>query len=87
MIQIRDLGFSYSGNKVLENISMDLKEGHIYGLLGGNGVGKTTLLTLICGLKKPQSGKIDIDGHAPMTESRHCCLKSITSAMKSQPQT
>ena len=65
MIQIRDLGFSYSGNKVLENISIDLKEGHIYGLLGGNGVGKTTLLTLICGLKKPQSGKIDIDGHAP----------------------
>lgn len=65
MIHITDLGFSYSGNKVLKNISLDLKEGHIYGLLGGNGVGKTTLLTLICGLKRPQSGRIDIDGHTP----------------------
>lgn len=65
MIQITDLGFAYSNDRVLENISMNLQEGHIYGLLGGNGVGKTTLLTLICGLKKPQAGTILIDGHMP----------------------
>lgn len=50
---------------VLKNINMDLEEGHIYGLLGENGVGKTTLLTLLCGLKKPQLGSIDIDGYNP----------------------
>lgn len=50
---------------VLKNINMKLEEGHIYGLLGGNGVGKTTLLTLLCGLKKPQIGSIDTDGHNP----------------------
>lgn len=50
---------------VLKNITMNLEEGHIYGLLGENGVGKTTLLTLLCGLKKPQHGTIDIDGHNP----------------------
>ena len=50
---------------VLKNISMNLEEGRIYGLLGENGVGKTTLLTLLCGLKKPQIGSIDIDGHDP----------------------
>ncbi len=50
---------------VLKNINMTLEEGRIYGLLGENGVGKTTLLTLLCGLKKPQTGSIDIDGHNP----------------------
>jgi len=50
---------------VLKNINMTLEEGRIYGLLGENGVGKTTLLTLLCGLKKPQIGSIDIDGHNP----------------------
>ena len=61
MIQIKDLGFSYGEKAVLKNINMKLEEGCIYGLLGENGVGKTTLLTLLCGLKKPQTGTIDID--------------------------
>ncbi len=65
MIAINDLGFAYGDKPVLRNISMNLKEGRIYGLLGENGVGKTTLLTLLCGLKKPQSGTIEIDGYAP----------------------
>ena len=50
---------------VLRNITMNLEEGCIYGLLGENGVGKTTFLTLLSGLKKPQLGEIDIDGHKP----------------------
>ena len=50
---------------VLKNISMKLEEGRIYGLLGENGVGKTTLLTLLCGLKKPQVGRIYADGQNP----------------------
>ncbi len=65
MIQIKDLGFAYGDKPVLKNISMNLQEGRIYGLLGENGVGKTTLLTLLCGLKKPKTGTIDIDGHIP----------------------
>lgn len=65
MIQIKDLGFSYGEKNVLKNIDMKLEEGRIYGLLGENGVGKTTLLTLLCGLKKPQTGSIDIDDHNP----------------------
>lgn len=65
MITIKDLGFSYGNNAVLKNISMNLEEGCIYGLLGENGVGKTTLLTLLCGLKKPQTGNIKADGRNP----------------------
>lgn len=65
MIQIKDLGFSYGGFPVLKNITMNLEEGRIYGLLGENGVGKTTLLTLIAGLKKPLTGSIETDGYIP----------------------
>ncbi len=65
MITIKDLGFSYGDKAVLKNISMNLEEGRIYGLLGENGVGKTTLLTLLCGLKKPKVGSIDADGRNP----------------------
>ncbi len=65
MIQIKDLGFAYREKPVLKNISMNLEEGRIYGLLGENGVGKTTLLTLLCGLKKPNVGSISIDGQNP----------------------
>ena len=46
MITIDDLGFSYGSIPVLDHISMTLEDGRIYGLLGENGVGKTTLLTL-----------------------------------------
>ena len=65
MIEIHDLGFSYGSKNVLDHISMTLEPGKIYGLLGENGVGKTTLLTLLCGLKKPQRGTILTDGVAP----------------------
>ncbi len=62
MITIKDLGFAYGEKVVLKNINLELQEGCIYGLLGENGVGKTTLLTLLAGLKKPQKGSIDTDG-------------------------
>lgn len=65
MNEIKNLKFSYGQNTVLDNISLALEPGRIYGLLGENGVGKTTLLTLLCGLKKPQEGSIVINGMDP----------------------
>ena len=65
MIKISNLGFSYGANVVLRDISMELQEGRIYGLLGENGVGKTTLLTLLAGLKKNLAGTLEIDGQTP----------------------
>ena len=65
MIKIENLAFSYGANEVLKNISMELLPGKIYDLLGENGVGKTTLLTLLCGLKKTHTGTIDCDGLNP----------------------
>lgn len=65
MIRIKDLAFSYGQGDVLKNINMTLEPGRIYGLLGENGVGKTTLLTLLCGLKKCRVGSISVDGENP----------------------
>lgn len=65
MIKINDLKFSYNSVPVLTGITTDLEEGKIYGLLGENGVGKTTLLTLLCGLKKVEAGYIETDGIDP----------------------
>ncbi len=65
MIEIKDLAFSYGKTPVLKSITTTLEEGRIYGLLGENGVGKTTLLTLLCGLKKVGSGSISTDGENP----------------------
>ena len=69
MIQISNLAFSYGKNLVLKGITTTLEEGKIYGLLGENGVGKTTLLTLLCGLKQVQEGEILTDGETPFSRS------------------
>lgn len=65
MIDVQNLTFKYGSNTVLENITLKLEDGRIYGLLGENGVGKTTLLTLLCGLKKTETGSILVDGNDP----------------------
>lgn len=65
MIEIDNLSFSYGKNAVLQGITMKMEPGRIYGLLGENGVGKTTLLTLMCGLKTPQAGTVKVGGADP----------------------
>ena len=62
MIEIRNLAFSYKKSPVFSGINLTFPEGSIYGLLGENGVGKTTLLKLICGLQRPVEGSVTIDG-------------------------
>ncbi len=66
MITISDLKFTYSRRKRLfDNLNLNLFNGHIYGLLGKNGTGKSTLLHLLSGLLFPQSGTIVSAGFVP----------------------
>lgn len=66
MITTHSLSFGYSSShQVLTNISLSLENGHIHGLLGCNGIGKTTLLKLICGIMRPQRGEVRVCGVDP----------------------
>ena len=65
MITINNLDFSYKNVAGFKNISLEFKEGNVYGLLGENGVGKTTLLKIISGLQFPKNGTCKVDDFIP----------------------
>ncbi|MCF0051546.1 ABC transporter ATP-binding protein [Dyadobacter sp. LJ53] len=66
MIHLDRVTFGYSKKKKLfENLSLNLEAGHIYGLLGTNGAGKSSLLRNIVGLLFPQDGNITVAGYEP----------------------
>lgn len=62
MINIQNIKFAYSREVVLDDFSLQFDKGGIYGLLGKNGTGKSTLLYLMMGLLRPQKGEVTIDG-------------------------
>lgn len=65
MVNIQQLHFGYRKRKVFTGLSLQLQPGHIYGLLGKNGTGKSTLLRNIAGLLFPDQGKIEVLGFTP----------------------
>ena len=65
MIDIQNLHFAYRKKPVFTGLSLQLQPGHIYGLLGKNGTGKSTLLRNIAGLLFPDKGKIEVLGFTP----------------------
>jgi len=66
MIHFEKVDFSYNSRvKLLSDVNLQLESGHIHGLLGKNGEGKSTLLKLIAGLLFPQKGKIDVMDFVP----------------------
>ena len=62
IIEFNNISLSYGNRQILENISFKINEGQIFGMLGPNGVGKSTIFNLITGLVNPGSGKIKIAG-------------------------
>ena len=62
MIELSQLTFGYGKQKLFDNLTLSLKPGHIYGLLGMNGAGKSTLLKNIAGLVFPWSGTCIVNG-------------------------
>lgn len=74
MIEVKNLSFSYGKRKqkVFDDFSLTLDKGSVYGLLGKNGTGKSTLLYLMTGLLRPQAGKVlykgvDVSLRYPLT--------------------
>ena len=64
IVSISNLSKTYkNGHQALKNLSLEIKRGEILALLGPNGAGKTTLISAICGIVKPTSGTILVDGY------------------------
>ena len=62
MIKAKNIKKSYGNLNVLRGLCLEVNEGEVYGLVGKNGVGKTTLLSILCGLNDVDTGFVEIDG-------------------------
>lgn len=62
LVAFRDLVFGYGERRVIDQVSFEIPAGKVVALMGGSGVGKTTLLRLISGLVSPQSGTVEVFG-------------------------
>jgi lipopolysaccharide export system ATP-binding protein len=62
VIEFENISLAYGNRLILDNINFKINEGQIFGMLGPNGVGKSTIFNLITGLISPKSGKIKING-------------------------
>lgn len=67
MIDLKQVSFGYTRHqRLFDGLSLQLEAGHIYGLLGKNGAGKSSLLRIMVGLLYPNSGKIEVLNHIPL---------------------
>ncbi len=71
IIRIADLDFAYNGQRVLEDVNLEVWEGDFIAMIGPNGGGKTTLLRLMLGLLKPERGQIRVMGKPATRVSHH----------------
>lgn len=62
MIEIKDVIKAYEGIKAVDHVSVEIKESTVFGLIGTNGAGKSTILRMVAGVLKPQQGEILVDG-------------------------
>jgi len=63
VVEFDNVSLAYGNRLILDNINFKINEGQIFGMLGPNGVGKSTIFNLITGLISPKSGKVKIEGN------------------------
>ena len=76
-IDVQDLNKHFGDKHVVNNVSMRVRQGEIFGFLGPNGSGKTTTIRMMCGLLKPDSGSGTCLGYDIRATAR---TSSVTSA-------
>ncbi len=79
--------FAKDGADVLKDLSLSLRQGEIFSILGANGVGKTTLLQVLAGLRKPYHGKIKLNGKELAAYKRGSLYKNGLALLPQDPKT
>ena len=75
IIEFENVTLAYGNRIILDNISFKINEGQIFGMLGPNGVGKSTIFNLITGLINPKHGKIKINDQ--INENVNSAIKEL----------
>ena len=71
LLRVTGISKSYKRHRVVESLSLELKQGEVVGMLGPNGAGKTTAFYMIAGLIRPDAGRVEIDGTDVSTWPMH----------------
>ncbi|MGA7799787.1 MAG: ABC transporter ATP-binding protein [Gammaproteobacteria bacterium] len=80
LVRIRDLRFSRGSRSIFDGVDLDIPRGKVTAIMGPSGTGKTTLLRLIGGQLRPQTGTIEVDGQQ-VTRLRHRALYELRKRM------
>ena len=83
MLRIEHLTKTYGDKKAVDDLSLHIHAGEIYGFIGHNGAGKTTTIKSCCGILQFEEGEIYIDGHSVKTEPLEC--KQLTAYIPDNP--
>ncbi len=70
IIQIKNISKSYKDRKALSNINLEIKQGSLFGLLGPDGAGKSTLMRIIASLLLPEEGRVEVLGYNSITHHK-----------------
>jgi branched-chain amino acid transport system permease protein len=76
LLTVTDLSKAYGGVKPAQNVSYQLRRGHVHALIGPNGAGKSTMINMLTGIVAPDSGEIRFGGQSMVGKPAHqiCCL-------------
>ena len=85
MIELKNISFSYYGKKILDGISLNIREGELCGIIGPNGCGKTTLIRLLSRMTSPECGDIVLDGRPYSDIPRREFARSVSYFPQGRP--